>query len=500
MPKREARVDYRGWNVEDLLAEWEELNSEDRKHDTNLKREMFRCAMALAEAYEKLDMGRKVVKFCDAALECVPNWVPAHLYKAQALVKMAESKLREVGDGMLPAKEAKKARRAVDAGLQACDDIPVLEGLSEYRRQLHAMQAKLPVATATSSTAPKKQKGGRSDGKGEAAAHSDGATLPEPPTADTRTAPRETPPTSSKVESALGGSVNSAVEGKYGEGGGVKVLRKKSAWNSKDTWEEVDLTDWAVDTLGELLEGLVFRVPDDFIRHEAPRLKSSEATSSPAASKYFNTVKLTALREAKGHAQVVYFQGKTRFLFELSFELEWIADMTYFEEAEEDGGAEDPGQRETRKRFKGRLAVGEVQQDLSDADEVSVQLPPFSMSKQSSNNPAYAAARRWLERGSISGGEKSKGGNSQVEENEFGSFRDAIFAKLKVFEVAFRGLGDDGAESGETMITGTSGSKSKRRADEAKGREAKEAAQRELQQHEALRELRAKNPNLQLNM
>ena len=67
MPKREARVDYRGWNVEDLLAEWEELNSEDRKHDTNLKREMFRCAMALAEAYEKLDMGRKVVKFCDAA-------------------------------------------------------------------------------------------------------------------------------------------------------------------------------------------------------------------------------------------------------------------------------------------------------------------------------------------------------------------------------------------------------------------------------------------------
>jgi hypothetical protein len=109
MPKREARVDYRGWNVEDLLAEWEELNSEDRKHDTNLKREMFRCAMALAEAYEKLDMGRKVVKFCDAALECVPNWVPAHFYKAKAKGSWGRHVAREGGEEGPPCRRRRPA-------------------------------------------------------------------------------------------------------------------------------------------------------------------------------------------------------------------------------------------------------------------------------------------------------------------------------------------------------------------------------------------------------
>ena len=85
MPKGETVADYAALSLEEVLEEYESLISDERKHETNLKRETFRAAMALSERYAKLEMGRKVLKYCDAALESVPHWVPAHLMKAEAL-------------------------------------------------------------------------------------------------------------------------------------------------------------------------------------------------------------------------------------------------------------------------------------------------------------------------------------------------------------------------------------------------------------------------------
>ena len=71
MPKGETVADYAALSLEEVLEEYESLISDERKHETNLKRETFRAAMALSERYAKLEMGRKVLKYCDAALESV---------------------------------------------------------------------------------------------------------------------------------------------------------------------------------------------------------------------------------------------------------------------------------------------------------------------------------------------------------------------------------------------------------------------------------------------
>jgi hypothetical protein len=39
-------------------------------------------------------------------------------------------------------------------------------------------------------------------------------------------------------------------------------LNSLSVWNSKSTWEEVDLTDWAITRLEVLLQGIVITLPD----------------------------------------------------------------------------------------------------------------------------------------------------------------------------------------------------------------------------------------------
>ena len=91
MPKGETVADYAALSLEEVLEEYESLISDERKHETNLKRETFRAAMALSERYAKLEMGRKVLKYCDAALESVPHWVPAHLMKAEARLERYQS-------------------------------------------------------------------------------------------------------------------------------------------------------------------------------------------------------------------------------------------------------------------------------------------------------------------------------------------------------------------------------------------------------------------------
>ena len=78
---------------------------------------------------------------------------------------------------------------------------------------------------------------------------------------------------------------------------------QKAVWNSKDTWEERDVTAWAVSRFTELLQEEVCQV-------------------SPAINLKFRDV----LRVV-GDAQVVVFQRRTRYLFDFSeVELAWAAE------------------------------------------------------------------------------------------------------------------------------------------------------------------------------
>ena len=77
---------------------------------------------------------------------------------------------------------------------------------------------------------------------------------------------------------------------------------QKAVWNSKDTWEERDVTAWAVSRFTELLQEEVCQV-------------------SPSINLKFRDV----LRVV-GDAQVVVFQRRTRYLFDFSeLEIAWAA-------------------------------------------------------------------------------------------------------------------------------------------------------------------------------
>ena len=116
----------------------------------------------------------------------------------------------------------KNCRRAVDAALDACGRVVSMEGLGACRAELQALQAELPAV------APVKAKqtlsgGGDGDSGGGGGAAAEAVQPPAAPTAPA--AASETPPPVAPVNAPV---------------------RGKSVWNNKDTWEEVDMTDWAV--------------------------------------------------------------------------------------------------------------------------------------------------------------------------------------------------------------------------------------------------------------
>jgi len=78
----------------------------------------------------------------------------------------------------------------------------------------------------------------------------------------------------------------------------------KSAWNVKDTWEEVDVTSWAVERIAELFMGTPLPLYDGDLR-----------------------LRIYDVRRVVGHAQVVIFQRKVRSIFDLEeVELSWVAE------------------------------------------------------------------------------------------------------------------------------------------------------------------------------
>ena len=76
-----------------------------------------------------------------------------------------------------------------------------------------------------------------------------------------------------------------------------------SVWNQAGTWEEKDVTQWAISALEEQLQGASYTLP----------------ASSPAP---LATVTTTKTR-VTGHASVATVRGKKRYIYELCVELDW---------------------------------------------------------------------------------------------------------------------------------------------------------------------------------
>jgi len=110
---------------------------------------------------------------------------------------------------------------------------------------------------------------------------------------------------------------------------GQRRLQGKSVWNSKNTWEEVDMTDWAITKLQAFVEGLTFTPPS-----------INDGSSSTVAH-----VKASKLQEVSGFCQIVNVQRKRKFLFDFNFDVQWEAKMA------------------SGKRYKGKYKFQNVSHD-----------------------------------------------------------------------------------------------------------------------------------------
>ena len=197
------------------------------------------------------------------------------------------------------------------------------------------------------------------------------------------------------------------------------------------------MTDWAVDCLGGHIEGTEFPLTAEGFEGRG-------------------SVKLTRLREVAGHAQIVYFQGKTRFLFDLSFEVVWVADVA-------------------EKKFKGRIDVSDVVQDC-DEDDILMNAP-FNP-----KTDAHAAAKELF--------------------TADGPVKASLMDSIRAFQSEFVGLTEHGIA--EHRNTGGTGVRSKRRVDlnkkAAEQEESQEAARQAAQQQASLAEMAKSNPNCKVTM
>ena len=230
----------------------------------NKDRKKLEVALELCAALASLDMKRGVVQYADLAIDLDGDCVPAHCFRAETLQAMAQQRPS--------AKAASKAAKACARGLAACDRCVALEGLSGYRARLESMRSALPPPP------PKK-----ASTKSRAQPPQKLATAVVDLSSEDK--PRRAAVTTADVRSA----------------GGAPL--RQSDWNKKDTWEERDVTAWAVERFAELLKEATTRVGPDL------------------------HVRFWDLRRVKGDAQVVVFQRKVKFLFDFSCsELEWVAE------------------------------------------------------------------------------------------------------------------------------------------------------------------------------
>jgi hypothetical protein len=264
-----------------LLPSMDELTAAADAEPAGSDTDCLACARALLlnEAY------RGAVKYADKALERVPTSFHAHVVSATAWQRLGKPG---------------KAKKSCKAGLALAQ--PELLGLDAEAaaaaiETLQAMQAELRAAAPAPAPAVRTPSG----------------WLPPAPAPERIAAPAVKPRDAQAAARQRG---------------------ERSVWNTKGTWEEYDLTDWAAETLGEAIEGLTAAV----------------ATGG--------TVRVDAVRDLDGNCQYVVFQSKRKFLFDLSFRLDYS-----FVPADDDA-----------KPLKGRVIVTDVCQDF-DGEDYVVDLP-----------------------------------------------------------------------------------------------------------------------------
>ena len=180
-------------------------------------------------------------------------------------------------------------------------------------------------------------------------------------------------------------------------------------WNNKDTWEEVDVTAWAMVTLEDLLVGVeccVGHTEDRTGDGTGTGTETGERTdaggtgedapsppSAPPCAPH-TLLRITGASNFDGYAQIVHFQGRQRFLFEFSFELTWYAEdhaappraaaphaTSNTRPATASAAAAAAAASDEPTRMKGTLRIGDMCQDVElDSYEVSC---PFTKSGDS---------------------------------------------------------------------------------------------------------------------
>jgi tetratricopeptide (TPR) repeat protein len=89
------------------------------------------------------------------------------------------------------------------------------------------------------------------------------------------------------------------------------VVEGTSVWNTAGTWEEKDVTQWAIDTLRAALLATRYTLPTS-----VTTTTSSMATTPLCAS-------VTKVKNLSGHASVATVRGKRRYIYEFAITLEW---------------------------------------------------------------------------------------------------------------------------------------------------------------------------------
>merc|ERR1711923_617888 len=92
----------------------------------------------------------------------------------------------------------------------------------------------------------------------------------------------------------------------------VETNKGTSAWNKAGTWEEKDVTDWAIQSLKDTVQKCKYDLPD----------------GSPDPKAHVQVTKITKLLSSKVsggtcHASVATVRGKKRYIFEFTICVHW---------------------------------------------------------------------------------------------------------------------------------------------------------------------------------
>ena len=385
----------------------------------------------------------------------------------------------------------KKLSKAVKTASKGLKTKGMGEGVNAARQELQELHAELKAQADAQPKKPKKKRtAAAAAAPTAAAAASASATMPPPLPPPAAKKGRGKP----RAPDAVSASAAATAAAAPGDGPLCYIpVRRRANWNHKDTWEETAVTDWAADKLAECLGGL---------RCALPPLGAGAAAGAEGATAEGGVLVTTAVSEVRGFAQIVWFQGRTKFLYDFSFKLGWRAAFPAAageagaggEEGAAGGEAAAGGDAKPRV-MKGFLLLSEVGQDCvqPDPDDDMYELEaPF----RKRNFPEFALLRRALtSKAELKASLKEAAAEAHT-------LQPLVRAAIREFQAALQQLPEQG--DGRVPFWGRSKFRVavEEETDASGLTEAQREAQRQLAQQQASRsqldDLRRRNPNLQV--